>query len=118
MSDKISVVRLVAGIERSAEELAEKPGEFHDFYMACRRDATALRGAADAKWGSGSAADRGRAVMLRRFAQKREELAEAARSLAEGAGHAEGSAEAWAKFGIRAISELAQCENFEGLACL
>ena len=118
MSDKVSVVRLVAGIERSAEELAEKPGEFHDFYMACRRDATALRKAADAKLKSGSATGRGRAVVLRRFAQKRVRLAEAAKSLAEGAGHAEGSAQAWAQFGVRALGALAKCENFEGLICL
>ena len=115
---EVSVVRLVAGIERSAEELAEKPGEFHDFYMACRRDATALRKAADAKLKSGSATGRGRAVVLRRFAQKRARLAEAAKSLAEGAGHAEGSAQAWAQFGVRALGELAKCENFEGLICL
>ena len=86
--------------------------------MACRRDATALRKAADAKLKSGSATGRGRAVVLRRFAQKRVRLAEAAKSLAEGAGHAEGSAQAWAQFGVRALGALAKCENFEGLICL
>ena len=60
----------------------------------------------------------GRAVVLRRFAQKRVRLAEAAKSLAEGAGHAEGSAQAWAQFGVRALGALAKCENFEGLICL
>lgn len=66
----------------------------------------------------GSATGRGRAVVLRRFAQKRVRLAEAAKSLAEGAGHAEGSAQAWAQFGVRALGALAKCENFEGLICL
>ena len=118
-SDIISVIRLVAGIERCAEELAEKPGEFAAFHKACKGDAAALHQAADALWGSGTAADHGRAVVLRRRAQERAELATEALRLAKGAGGAgEGAAVAHGRSGAALLAELCACKDFGRLRAL
>jgi hypothetical protein len=118
-SDIISVIRLVAGIERCAEELAEKPGEFAAFHKACKGDAAALHQAADALWGSGTAADHGRAVVLRRRAQERAELATEALRLAKGAGGAgKGAAVAHGRSGAALLAELCACKDFGGLRAL
>lgn len=112
-SDKVSVILLVAGIERCAEELAEKPGEFAAFHKACNGDAAALHRAAGALSGSGTAADRGRAVVFRRRAQERAELATDALRLAKSAG-----AVACGRSGAALLLELSACSDFGGLRAL